>query len=54
LLVAELAGGHADAKSAAETIAKIRDYTRRNDTVLLPSHDPDAPRRLIEKEIVPR
>ena len=54
LLAGELAGGHADAKSAAETIAKIREYVRRNDTVLLPSHDPDAPRRLIEKEIVPR
>jgi N-acyl homoserine lactone hydrolase len=54
LLTGELAGGHADAKSAAQTIARIRDYTRRNDTVLLPSHDPDAPLRLIEKEIVPR
>jgi N-acyl homoserine lactone hydrolase len=54
LLTGELAGGHADAKSAAETIAKIRGYTRGNDTVLLPSHDPDAPRRLTEKEIVPR
>jgi glyoxylase-like metal-dependent hydrolase (beta-lactamase superfamily II) len=43
-----------DARRAADSIERLRAFTRNNQTVLLPSHDPDAARRLAENEIVPR
>lgn len=35
-----------------ETLRKIQQFARENPTVYLPSHDPDAGRRLAEREIV--
>ena len=37
---------------ALETIQKIMEFARLEPTIVLPAHDPDAPRRLREKEIV--
>jgi len=54
LLAGELAGAHMDARRAADSIKRLRAFTRNNPTVLLPSHDPDAAQRLAENEIVPR
>ena len=54
LLAGELAGAHMDARRAADSIERLRAFIRNNPTVLLPSHDPDAARRLAENEIVPR
>jgi N-acyl homoserine lactone hydrolase len=36
-----------------ETIQKSREFARLEPTIVLPAHDPDAPRRLKENEIVP-
>ncbi len=54
LLSGELAGGHIDARKAAESIARLKLYVEKNPTVVLPSHDPDAARRLAENETAPR
>ena len=53
LLSGELAGAHSDARRAADSIARLRAYAQKNPAVLLPSHDPDAARRLAGDEIVP-
>ena len=53
LLCGELAGGHIDARRAADSIRRLKAFAQKNPAVLLPSHDPDAARRLAENEIVP-
>lgn len=54
LLAGELAGAHMDARRAADSIGRLKAIAQNNPTVLLPTHDPDAARRLAENEIVPR
>ena len=53
LLAGELAGAHMDARRAADSIGRLKALAQKNPAVLLPSHDPDAARRLAENEIVP-
>lgn len=47
--VSSLGGGEA---SAADTLRAIREYAAVRPTVYLPSHDPDAARRLAERAVV--
>jgi glyoxylase-like metal-dependent hydrolase (beta-lactamase superfamily II) len=42
-----------DSAAAATTIERIRAFARETPTVYLPSHDPEAPRRLRSRETVP-
>ena len=37
-----------------ETIHKILEFARSEPTIVLPTHDPDGPRRLKEREIFPQ
>ncbi|WP_026608118.1 N-acyl homoserine lactonase family protein [Methylocapsa acidiphila] len=53
LLTGELAGAHANARLAARSIERLEAYAKTHPTVVLPSHDPDAVRRLAEGEIAP-
>ena len=39
-----------DPATAGATLERIRDFARRQPTVILPAHDPDAPRRLAARE----
>ncbi len=39
---------------SAKTLADIRAFAKDEPTVLLPAHDPDAPRRLAARETLPR
>ena len=39
-----------DPATARETLDRIADFARRQPTILLPAHDPDARRRLAERE----
>jgi hypothetical protein len=41
-----------DEHIAAQTLKRILAYTQANPTVYLPSHDPEAKRRLAERQIV--
>jgi N-acyl homoserine lactone hydrolase len=50
LLRGEIAGGHAKAEAAAETMEKIRAFAQREPCVFLPSHDPLSEQRLRTKD----
>ncbi|PZQ51713.1 MAG: MBL fold metallo-hydrolase [Rhodovulum sulfidophilum] len=39
-----------DPATARATLGRIRDFASRQPTVILPAHDPDAPRRLVARE----
>ncbi len=53
----DMLAGHTDGVTnnpslSLETINKIREFATMEPTIVLPAHDPDAPRRLKENEIV--
>lgn len=48
----ELAGSVHDSRQARQTLQHLHDYVELTPTVYLPSHDPDAPRRLAERRAV--
>jgi N-acyl homoserine lactone hydrolase len=41
-----------DERTARETLDRIREFTRQGSVVYLPSHDPDAGKRLDARETV--
>ena len=53
LLQGTVAGGVDDYDAAATTVERIRAFAHETPTVYLPSHDPEAPRRLRRRETVP-
>ncbi|KAK2006305.1 metallo-beta-lactamase superfamily protein [Colletotrichum eremochloae] len=44
-------GANSDPEAAFESLRKIKEYARRHDVVVLPSHDPDTPRLLRDKVV---
>jgi glyoxylase-like metal-dependent hydrolase (beta-lactamase superfamily II) len=45
-------GVGADPRAAARSLALVRELAAERPTTYLPTHDPDAPRRLVEREAV--
>jgi glyoxylase-like metal-dependent hydrolase (beta-lactamase superfamily II) len=53
LLAGRIGGGVADYDLARTTVDRLRRFAGETPTVYLPSHDPEAPRRLRRRETVP-
>lgn len=50
LLDGRIDGVAQDARAHRRSTAQLRELCRRRDVVIVPSHDPDGPRRLVESE----